>query len=86
MSVDFFANPVNQNAIMLAYILQLKQENEELRAELQVARERESKHPSISDRQLPNASRLTNDDLAYEKNMLRQELHSLQVAQDSICT
>lgn len=53
---------------------QLKQENEELKAELQLARERDSKH-KVS--QQPVTS--TNNDMGFEKNMLRQELHSLQV-------
>lgn len=57
---------------------QLKQENEELRAELQAARDRESKNPSVSDRKLSNLPAAA-DEVNFEKNMLRQELQSLQV-------
>ncbi|KAL3692742.1 hypothetical protein R1sor_006393 [Riccia sorocarpa] len=53
----------------------LKQENEELRAELQVARERGSKQTLAAQQQPPPSS---NEDVQFEKNMLRQELHSLQ--------
>ncbi|BBN06071.1 hypothetical protein MPTK1_3g18140 [Marchantia polymorpha subsp. ruderalis] len=52
----------------------LKQENEELRAELQVARERDSKQTLAA--QQP--AQTNTEDVAFEKNMLRQELHSLQ--------
>ncbi|KAG6553028.1 hypothetical protein Mapa_005365 [Marchantia paleacea] len=50
----------------------LKQENEELRAELQVARD--SKQTLAA--QQPTQT--NTEDVAFEKNMLRQELHSLQ--------
>ena len=69
---------------MGTYQAQLKQENEELRAELQAARERESKNPSASDRKLPNLPAAA-DDVNFEKNMFRQELQSLQVS-DSLFT
>ncbi|KAL2635075.1 hypothetical protein R1flu_006554 [Riccia fluitans] len=53
----------------------LKQENEELRAELQVARERDFKQTLAAQQQPPPTNK---DDVQFEKNMLRQELHSLQ--------
>ncbi|CAM6091156.1 unnamed protein product [Calypogeia fissa] len=51
----------------------LKQENEELKAELQLARERDTKHKVSSQQPVP-----ATNDMGFEKNMLRQELHSLQ--------
>ncbi|CAK9232493.1 unnamed protein product [Sphagnum troendelagicum] len=55
----------------------LKQENEELRAELQVTRQKQAELTSIA-QQHPNPPSTANDDIAYEKTMLRQELHLLQ--------
>jgi hypothetical protein len=56
---------------------QLKQENEELQAELQVTRQKQAELTSIA-QQHPNPPSTANDDIAYEKTMLRQELHLLQ--------
>jgi len=53
----------------------LKQENEELRAELLVTRQKESELISIT-QQHPNDT--ANDDMTYEKTLLWQELHRLQ--------
>jgi hypothetical protein len=47
-------------------MMQLKQENEDLRIELQVVQERESKHRSISSHQCSNPT--TNDEMTHEKN------------------
>jgi hypothetical protein len=57
-------------------MVQLKQENEELRAELLVTRQKESELISIT-QQHPNDT--ANDDMTYEKTLLWQELHRLQV-------
>lgn len=57
-------------------LLQLKQENEELKAELQVAQEAKQ---GLQPQSKPIATSL-NDDTNLERNvMLRQELQSLQV-------
>ncbi|CAM6004348.1 unnamed protein product [Sphagnum balticum] len=53
----------------------LKQENEELRAELLVTRQKESELICIT-QQHPNDT--ANDDMTYEKTLLWQELHRLQ--------
>lgn len=58
--------------------MQLKQENEDLKTELQLARDRETR-TSISDRKPNNATAVANDDMVHEKTVLRQELQSLQV-------
>ncbi|XP_024388399.1 uncharacterized protein [Physcomitrium patens] len=55
----------------------LKQENEDLKTELQLARDRETR-TSISDRKPNNATAVANDDMVHEKTVLRQELQSLQ--------
>ncbi len=65
-------------SVTLLCLEQLKQENEELRAELQVTRQKQAELTSIA-QQHPNPPSTANDDIAYEKTMLRQELHLLQV-------
>jgi hypothetical protein len=65
-------------SVTLLFLEQLKQENEELRAELQVTRQKQAELTSIA-QQHPNPPSTANDDIAYEKTMLRQELHLLQV-------
>jgi len=56
----------------------LKQENEELRAELAAAREQPPaaiEQPATATEQKPNCA----DEVGIERNMLRQEIHALQV-------
>mgnify|MGYP006872739124 FL=1 len=58
--------------------MQLKQENEELRAELQVMREKK-KHIQPQPKAIPTPTPMIDDSYSDEKNMLQQELQSLQV-------
>lgn len=57
---------------------QLKQENDELRAELAAAREQPPaaiEQPEAATEQKPNCA----DEIGIERNILRQEIHALQV-------
>jgi hypothetical protein len=50
-------------------MMQLKQENEDLRIELQVVQERESKHCSISQRECSNPT--TNDEMTHKRILMQ---------------
>ena len=63
---------------------QLKQENEELKAELQVARDQSTSiKETVAATNMPSATKtsIASDEASFEKILLRQELHSLQVSQ-----
>jgi hypothetical protein len=81
----FLIEQISAEESKFQHELQLKQENEELRAELQVMRDKK-KHTQQQQLLQPKAVPMpvVDDSYSDEKNMLQQELQSLQVFTDSV--